>query len=281
MLSLQVASLAIPLFASEVEAQLTEALLAWVYSGWRDAMGPIRRVVLVAQTAADADSLADVFANVLEVYLAQRMALRNEGTPEHWTLMEAIGEEAIAERVELEAWEPEYEMVQDIVQREALQPNLKLQSVYRVQSRHLRQQFAAHQTFLMRKHSAGDPTLENTIERTLFHGTAESAAALIEKNGFDYRWCGKNATMYGQGPYFARDLKYSAQDLYSVRNAKGQKFIFIARVLVAKMCKGDASMRHLAEPYDTSVDDVANPSIFVTYKDAQACPDYLMIFSTS
>ncbi|OWF36366.1 uncharacterized protein LOC110441771 [Mizuhopecten yessoensis] len=46
-------------------------------------------------------------------------------------------------------------------------------------------------------------------ENSLFHGTTSSVLDAICKKGFDWRVCGKNATVYGQGSYFAVNASYS------------------------------------------------------------------------
>ena len=38
-------------------------------------------------------------------------------------------------------------------------------------------------------------------EQLLYHGTDNSAVDAICKKGFDWRVCGKNGTLYGQGEY--------------------------------------------------------------------------------
>lgn len=48
-------------------------------------------------------------------------------------------------------------------------------------------------------------------ERRLFHGTQSSVVECICKKGFDWRVCGKNGTLYGQGSYFAVNSSYSHQ----------------------------------------------------------------------
>ena len=59
--------------------------------------------------------------------------------------------------------------------------------------------------------------------------------------------------------------------------------MFLCRVMTGEFCLGDSSF--LTPPartgvilFDSTVDNVANPSIFVTYHDAQAYPEYLVKF---
>jgi hypothetical protein len=110
-------------------------------------------------------------------------------------------------------------------------------------------------------------------ERLLFHGTDEAAANCIALTSFNRSLCGKNATAYGQGVYFARDASYSADNTYSRPNADGVKHVFLSRVLVGTYAKGDSSMRTPPNKAvivcDTTVDNTVNPTIFVAYNDAQ------------
>ena len=59
--------------------------------------------------------------------------------------------------------------------------------------------------------------------------------------------------------------------------------MFLCRVIVGAYCKGvknalTPAVRHGSLLFDTTVDDMANPSIYVTYNDAQAYPEYLVRF---
>ena len=95
------------------------------------------------------------------------------------------------------------------------------------------------------------------------------------------------ATVYGKGVYFARDAEYSARDTYSPCDRKGYKYIYLARVLTGEFTRGAGGM--LVPPpkdpqnshitYDSVVDNVASPCIFVVFQDAQNCPDYLITFN--
>ena len=138
------------------------------------------------------------------------------------------------------------------------------------------------------------------LERSLFHGTCADALELIAKHGFDRSYSGQKATLYGHGTYFARDIRYSAQDQYSApgaaipllqtdgrqtsrqSNRSEFKYIFRAKVLVGRVCIGKSDMRHLptapgdAAP-DCAVDNESAPDMFIIFKDAQAYPEYLLV----
>ena len=55
----------------------------------------------------------------------------------------------------------------------------------------------------------------------LFHGTDEGTVPKITSMGFNRSFCGKNATLYGKGVYFARDASYSTYPLYSPPDGQG------------------------------------------------------------
>jgi len=85
--------------------------------------------------------------------------------------------------------------------------------------------------------------------------------------------------------YFASQASYSASNQYSPRDVKGHKYVFLNRVLTGQYTVGNPS--YITPPpksprshdlYDSVVDDINNPSIFVIFADAQAYPDYLITF---
>ncbi|XP_071355865.1 protein mono-ADP-ribosyltransferase PARP10 [Trachinotus anak] len=122
------------------------------------------------------------------------------------------------------------------------------------------------------------------IERTLYHGTSETSVKEICIHGFNRSFCGKNATVYGQGVYFAVNSALSVQDQYSPPNADGHKFIFVSKVLTGDFTKGCHSMKtaplketgDIPLRYDSVTDDITKPSMFVIFNDTQAFPEYLI-----
>ena len=72
----------------------------------------------------------------------------------------------------------------------------------------------------------------------LFHGTDEDTVPMICQMGFNRSFCGKNATVYGKGVYFARDASYSSSTTYSQPNAQGMQHMFLCRIVIGEYCRG-------------------------------------------
>jgi len=120
----------------------------------------------------------------------------------------------------------------------------------------------------------------------LFHGCPADIVSKIVEQGFNRSFTGSTSgrALYGKGVYFAQDASYSMSPEYSPP-VGGKQRIFMCRVLVGEFCKGrpDAltpDARQGDELYDSTVDTLDKPSIFVTYHDAQAYPDYFIEFTS-
>lgn len=118
-------------------------------------------------------------------------------------------------------------------------------------------------------------------EEILFHGTPDlDTVRCICSQGFDMRVCGRHGTMYGEGVYFAQKASYSSQ----YTGASSARFMFRAQVLVGQFTQG---LSHMKRPpnidsrrhgalYDSVVDNVTSPSIFVVFENSQAYPTHLI-----
>lgn len=121
-------------------------------------------------------------------------------------------------------------------------------------------------------------------ERVLYHGTSAPAVRDICAHGFNRSFCGRNGTLYGQGVYFALHASLSVQDRYSPPDADGHKAVFVARVLTGDYGLGHGNLRappprasgHALLRYDSAVDCLRQPSIFVIFHDTQALPTHLI-----
>ncbi|XP_072508685.1 protein mono-ADP-ribosyltransferase PARP12 isoform X2 [Notamacropus eugenii] len=128
----------------------------------------------------------------------------------------------------------------------------------------------------MKKSNGG----QEVDERFLFHGTRPEYVDAICHQNFDWRICGLHGTSYGKGSYFARDAAYS--HYYSQSLLKSQT-MFLARVLVGDFTKGTSS--YLRPPpkegqsnifYNSCVNSVSDPSVFVVFEKHQIYPEYLI-----
>lgn len=176
--------------------------------------------------------------------------------------------------------------------------------VQRVSHPLLEQQYQLHRDRLVQR------CTQHPAEQVLYHGTSASAVPEICAHGFNRSFCGRNGeawtgrggassqfnvvtfvcrfhptgTLYGQGVYFAKRASLSVQDRYSPPNDDGHKAVFVARVLTGDYGQGCQGLRapplrasgHTLLRYDSAVDCLNQPNIFVIFHDTQALPTHLI-----
>ncbi|TRZ02094.1 hypothetical protein DNTS_012419 [Danionella cerebrum] len=138
--------------------------------------------------------------------------------------------------------------------------------------------------YRLKKVSIEQSSTEPQVERILYHGTSETSVKEICIHGFNRSFCGKNATVYGQGVYFAVNACLSVLDTYSPPNADGYKYIFVAKVLTGDFTVGRHEIRaaplkensSIPVRYHSVTDQISSPSLFVIFNDTQAYPEYLI-----
>ncbi|XP_052348343.1 protein mono-ADP-ribosyltransferase PARP12-like isoform X2 [Oncorhynchus keta] len=150
----------------------------------------------------------------------------------------------------------------------------QITSIERVQNRDLWEVFQWKRD-LMKKNNGG----RNSKELHLFHGTDPKHVDAICRDNFDWRLCGTNGTVYGEGSYFARDAKYS----HSFTSHSGVRSMFACQVLVGDYTRGNSALRRPPPKgegsptlYDSCVDNVLNPSIYVVFEKHQVYPEFLI-----
>ncbi|CAL1532228.1 unnamed protein product [Lymnaea stagnalis] len=153
-----------------------------------------------------------------------------------------------------------------------------IHTIERVQNRSLYQQFVAKK----REIDGRNPNHEN--ELFLFHGSDINAISAINNTGFNRSYCGKNATVYGLGVYFAQSSAYSEQ--YASPDANGLRKLYQARVLVGVSVETDSKTKFLPKqpgtdiPYDSGKAPASRPEgIYVIFHDSQAYPEYIITFA--
>lgn len=242
---------------------------------------------------------------------AMQDTLKLKGTdvlaaPKTWT-RDGVSDPLKYRTVDLEADSPEYKACVDAFQQTLKNPggrapndkqfktppcpNLRIHSVKRIENLSLWQSHMARwQSIKLRaeKENKDQSTITGYWKRNLFHGCQASTIPLIAQQGFNRSFSGRNMCKYGKGVYFARDACYSASPAYSGPDEKtGHQGIFLCSVLVGEFCKGkvDALTAGVRPEYkkdnilfDSNVNDMDDPYIFVTYHDGQAYPEYLVEF---
>jgi len=113
----------------------------------------------------------------------------------------------------------------------------------------------------------------------------KSYISCIHLNYFNIHFSFK-ATAYGDGVYFAVNASYSCQGAYSRPDANGSKKIYYCAVLTGEYTLGKQGMR-VPPPkpdggkdalYDSVVNNVSNPIMYIIFNDTQAYPLYIITF---
>ncbi|XP_052353414.1 protein mono-ADP-ribosyltransferase PARP14-like isoform X2 [Oncorhynchus keta] len=199
----------------------------------------------------------------------------SEKLPSYWDDM-AAGE--TLKRVLLLPTSSEYQAVAQAFQSTTA-TQVAIHKIERVQNVFLWQAYALCEQRIRAKNGAAAVGV-----RKLYHGTAAKTCDAIESNGFDRSYA--NITAYGVGVYFAVNASYSANPRYSPPDGSGHRRMYVARVLTGRYTLGDPSMKFTlrrsptdsADCYDSLVDNLQRPSMFVIFHDDQAYPEYLITF---
>eukprot|EP01084_Bolivina_argentea_P122542 217148_1 len=118
------------------------------------------------------------------------------------------------------------------------------------------------------------------IEKFLWHGSKSiNNLKLICKNGFDRSY--NKHSHYGPGTYFASDASYSVTGGFCGKDNNGVSHILLCKVIVGDYMVGNRSMRQIprksnGEEYDSLVNSMSNPTVFVVWRDYHAIPYYLI-----
>ena len=120
-------------------------------------------------------------------------------------------------------------------------------------------------------------------EKLLFHGVdCQNVRSICEEN-IDWRAQHEDrVAAFGQGAYFTEEATMG--NTYSRQDSDGVRYMFLAEVLVGSPTKGDPSMKRPPlkgdaasnERYDSCVDNMERPTVFVLFDSDQYYPTYLI-----
>ncbi|XP_064370733.1 protein mono-ADP-ribosyltransferase PARP14 isoform X2 [Dromaius novaehollandiae] len=181
--------------------------------------------------------------------------------------------------VELKPATKEYEDVQARFLKTC--SSLKIEKIERIQNPFLLKAYQIKKLEMDKKNG------NRNNERLLFHGTSSDSLTLINNKGFNRSYAGMNAAQFGNGTYFAVNASYSANDTYSKPDVNGKKYMYLARVLVGEYSLGKKGAITPAaknasdsiDLFDSSTDNMNQPSMFIIFNDIQAYPEYLITFT--
>ncbi|XP_029939921.1 protein mono-ADP-ribosyltransferase PARP15-like [Salarias fasciatus] len=132
--------------------------------------------------------------------------------------------------------------------------NIYLRRAYEVQKKHISEK---------NKQDGG------ARAKLLYHGSTKDSCNSITETGFNRRFCGQNAQ-----PQYSKPAEDSSQ------------VMFVARVLTGICTQGDSSMnvppprdsRRPHDRFDSVVDQMDKPQMYIVFHDNQSYPDYLITF---
>ncbi|XP_049638878.1 zinc finger CCCH-type antiviral protein 1 [Suncus etruscus] len=165
--------------------------------------------------------------------------------------------------LELDSQDPEY--VQVSKNFKASMKNFKIDKIQKISNRKLMD------AYLRKK-------MEKSWfrEETLFCTPLRRHLASICANNFDYTLSVTSNCKYGIGNYFMKDALRSHKE-----NTNGPKVnvMIVAQVLVGNFVQGNPIIKRPPLGYDSCVDTVQNPSVFVIFERDQICPQYVIEYS--
>lgn len=197
--------------------------------------------------------------------------------PETWVLMSP---EQDFMQVPVSREDRSYRTVYNLFHKTVSETKFRILKILRVQNPFLWEKYKRKKEYMSRRMSETERLLN---ERHLFHGTSQDVVEGICKHNFDPRVCGKHATMFGQGSYFARRAAYSHS--FARRSPRGIHYMFLAKVLTGKFTVGNPGMRRppplcsrqpAGDLFDSCVDNCVDPQIFVIFNDDQSYPYFII-----
>lgn len=238
----------------------------------------LRSMGVISPTTKDSDPPKQTSDSSTQVPPKDNSVLTIE-LPKQWSLMKESDHLFV---VQLKSSDFEYSSVIDRFESEV--GKRVIVKLERIQNKMLYQQYVTKKKFLESQNPKGTQN-----ERELWHGTACYAVNSINYGGFNRSYCGKNATPYGEGVYFAVNANYAAKDTYSRPDSQGHKSMYLCKVLTGEYTMGAKGMRAPPQKpgqqshilYDSLINHnqyIPGLVMFIIFNDTQAYPAYLITF---
>ncbi|KAM8865798.1 protein mono-ADP-ribosyltransferase PARP15-like isoform 1-T1 [Synchiropus picturatus] len=150
-------------------------------------------------------------------------------------------------------------------------------SIERVQNKTL------WKSYQLKKKELEEKNYSQSNEKILFHGTKANFIPNINRRGFNRSYAGMQGAKYGKGSYFSVNPNYARE--FCGPDENGVKRMYIVRVLVGAFTLGRADIiappptnHEAGDLFDSVVDTLERPTMYITFNDIQAYPEYLISF---
>ena len=131
-----------------------------------------------------------------------------------------------------------------------------------------------YENYILRKTILGQLRGPIIKELQLFHGTSHTNIQNIATNGFLKEY--NKTSAYGRGTYFSTKASYSYN--YSNIDPSDVSYMFVCDVLIGNCNAVYGAYEIDTSKYDNSVDNLNNPTIYVTPYNDGCYPRYLIAF---
>ncbi|XP_069168087.1 protein mono-ADP-ribosyltransferase PARP12 isoform X2 [Procambarus clarkii] len=192
--------------------------------------------------------------------------------PSHWQAMAASQTHVL---VALDPTTTEYQKVMGLLRLTL--PTASVQKIQRLQNPYLWQQLENKKDFLSRSYDENQLNMQE-----VFHGTDSSKIDKICKENIDWRQGTTTNQDFGKGNYFSNSAAVARR--HCSPDAYGQYSLILADVIIGTTVKGSPTLtRPPVNPntnalYDTTVDNINAPTVFVKYDKEEYYPKYIIEF---
>ncbi|KAK9397751.1 polyADP-ribose polymerase PARP14 [Crotalus adamanteus] len=203
-----------------------------------------------------------------KIRIRREICLWDKNIAPYWEAMDGL-----VKKVELQAHSKEY---QDVVKNfNKTAGNYNVVKVERIQNRYLWVSYCWKKSWMEKRNPEGTKN-----ELILYHGTLSENCSSVCEIGFKNAF--RKQSLYGQGIYFS--VAAGRAVYYAKPDPQGLRYVFQARVLTGEYGCGKENM--VLPPakqegngrYDSLVDVLSKPNIFVVFFDDHAYPEYLITF---
>uniref|UniRef100_A0A8C9Z140 Poly [ADP-ribose] polymerase n=1 Tax=Sander lucioperca TaxID=283035 RepID=A0A8C9Z140_SANLU len=181
--------------------------------------------------------------------------------------------------VDLPAGTQAYRSIENLFNESLPETKVDIISIEQIQNLLHWDKYQRQKAYMQKQHTNS----KEPLERHLFHGTTKEPSEDICHNNFDPRMAGVHGTSQGFGSYFATTASFSHK--YTAREGPDRvRHMFLAKVLVGETCLGgynyhrpplNSKMRQFYL-YDSCVDNMDKPTMFVVFDSCHCYPYYLI-----